>query len=49
MPRHCQAEFTDLWDVLYLHTLISFFVIYVFLKRCAWPATPAGLHTPEVI
>ena len=29
MPRHCQAEFTDLWDVLYLHTLISFFVMCV--------------------
>jgi hypothetical protein len=29
MPRHGQAEFTDLWDVLYLHTLVSFFVICV--------------------
>ena len=27
MPRHSQAEFTDLWDVLYLHTLISFFML----------------------
>jgi hypothetical protein len=29
MPRHCQAELTDLWDVLYLHKLISFFVMCV--------------------
>ena len=27
MPRHCQAEFTDLWDVLYLHTSKCFLML----------------------
>jgi hypothetical protein len=27
MPRHSQAEFTDLWDVLYLHTSKCFLML----------------------